>query len=175
MGVLIKFSYVKDAHEYFLGIRNDPFEEIRDVLQYYDPTGLLTNKYYMKKVRDRLGGTLIENSEILSIHEMDDADYCRVYGEVREPDGRPVAETIVEAFVHNLDFPEDFDNGFFDRPSEYTFTTDLGLFELYVKRQERFVIRIPKANKKIWFMVPDQPDLKISEIEGTELEIRNPF
>jgi len=173
MGVLIKFTYVKDALQYVVGISNDPFEDTTDVLQYYHAAGVISNNYVMKKTLDRRGGTLVDLSHIISVNEFDPAEYCMVTGFIKSPDGTPYRNSMIEAFVWDLDYPEDFDGGYFQHPEEITYTTDTGKFEIYLKRSERFVLRVAETKFKRWFEVPDQSDIEFDDIVGTDLPIRN--
>lgn len=175
MGALVKWGLVKGAYKYFLGISGETFEQILDVTNYYDPTGVVTKKYKITKTLDRIEGTMLEQPAIDSVHEIDSADYCRVHGSIVDPDGRPVEGALVEAFVHQMDFPEDMNNAYFEHPEEYTITTAPGKFQMYLRRNERFVVRAPQAMFKRWFMVPDLDDLDITAIVGTDIDIRNPY
>jgi len=173
MGVLIKFTYVKDSLQYVVGISNDPFEDTVDVLQYYHAAGVITSNYIIQKCLDRRGGTLVKNSNILSVYEFNPDEYCKVTGYIKSPDGHPYRSSMIESFVWDLDFPEDFDGGYLQNPEEITYTTDLGKFEMYLKRNERFVLRVAETKFKRWFEVPDAAELDFDDIVGTDLPIRN--
>lgn len=176
MSILVKWDYREGAYKYYLGIHGeDTFEEELDLLSFLDTSGDISYDYYIKKTEDRMGGELTDEPSILSVHEIDEDDYCKVFGSVVSPNGLPVGNAIVEAFVHEEDEPQFDENNGYVRPEEYTFTSDLGKFQVYLRRGERFVIRIPKTGYKMWFMVPDQDSAELKDIEGTSLVIRNPF
>lgn len=180
MGVLVKFSYVENAHKYVLGIKGQTFEEELDVLTYYHASGALDNDYYIKGVYDRLGKEIHgddSDSEIVSVHEIDDTLFCQVSANsIVTPSGLPIGDVVVEAYVHSSDQPSnDGDDNYYQTPAEITRTTDLGKFVMYLKRDLRFVLKVPRLGYKVWFMVPDEDTLDLKDIEGTTLDIHNPF
>jgi len=176
MSTLVKWEYREDAYKYFLGIHgDDAFDEELDLLSFLDTSGDIAYDYYIKKIQDRMEDDLSDIPSIISVHEIEEDDYCRVYGSVVAPNGRPIGNAIVEAFIHDEDEPQFDDNNVYERPEEYTFTTDPGKFQVYLRRGERFIIRIPKSGYKMWFMVPDQDEAELKDIEGTSLVIRNPY
>ena len=177
MAELVKWEYFKGAFKYVLGKRGDVgYSQDVGRLSHLDAAGAPPDDYIIRRVYDRLGNALVGVPRVVTVHTIDEAEYCHITGKIIDADGLERGEEIVEVDIHDTDEPQFVgDDGDMKFP-QYIYTADTGEFELFLPRLKRFVIRIPSIRYKCWIEIPDESDKKITDLTvKTPLQLVNPF
>jgi hypothetical protein len=162
---------------------------------YLDAAGSITD-FYIVEPFDQRGDLISVNAKTtpVEVYEVDDTRMCLVSGTLVDASGRPLAGVEVRIYerpgdeflyenIRDQSGPDahqlTFQNEAIEASNERFFQTNAqGKFEIYLLRDILVVLFSPEAKMKIYFMVPDQDQIDVKDIEnnvGYKIKMNNPF
>lgn len=161
---------------------------------YLDAAGSITD-FYIVEPFDQRGDLVSVNAKTTPVefYEIDEATICILSGAIIDATGRPLADVEVrlyerpgdERLYENIrdqfgpDAHQLVDDSAVESSNERFFQTNAqGKFEIHLVRNLLVVLFSPESKLKLYFMVPDQAALLLSDIEGVigvRIRINNPF
>lgn len=202
MAVVLEWVSVSGAYEYKIqrsatGAAGTFTEIATGVVgpTYLDTAGSITD-FYTVEPFDQRGDLVSVNAKTtpIEVYTVDEATLCTIDGTLVDATGRPLADVEVRIYerpgdeflyenIRDQSGPDAHQittlNEAIESSNERFFQTNAqGKFQIYLLRNFLVVLFSPEAKMKIYFMVPDQAQLDIKDIEdnfGFKIRINNPF
>lgn len=144
---------------------------------YIDAAGSITDFYQVIGV-DRFGDEIGAIQEPFNIYTIVDTDFCRIFGNMTDANGRPQRDAYVRFEVRIEDTPQVIGTTVSTDKAEFARTNAEGNFEIYLRRNLLIEMFQVDTKFQLLFTVPDEASKDFSLLDGTfgfQTEITNPF